>query len=283
MPDVWLIVLTALVAVVIAFTIPINTRQAAYGPKRQSRPVLVTVPSRSPHRPKQADEALYEIRELTKTYGIGVATVHALRGVSLSIQREATAITGPNGSGKSTLMNILGALDMPTSGSVAYCGQQMLFHSRRAMNDFRFRVPAFVLQDLNLFQDQNALDNVAFSVTRYGESYRFASEAAKEQLDLLGIDAKMARRLPKQLSGGQRQRVAIARALLANKYGGAEVILADEPTAAVDSKDAEDVFQAFLDLAREQNVPVIVVTHNEELAARADRVLVCKHGRVSEA
>jgi putative ABC transport system ATP-binding protein len=158
----------------------------------------------------------------------------------------------------------------------------MDFRSRQGMNAFRFSVPAFVLQDLNLFQDQSAAENVAFSLTRYGESYRFALGAARDQLHRLGIDPRTARRLPRELSGGQRQRVAIARALLANEYGGAEVILADEPTAAVDSTDAERVFETFLNLARDQAVPVIVVTHNMKLARQADHVLICEHGSVRQ-
>lgn len=230
-----------------------------------------------------SEPLLYEIRQLTKTYHAGSHTVDALRGLDLSLGRESTAITGPNGSGKSTLLHILGALDKPTSGTVFYNGSEMLFGNPRAMNEFRDQFPAFVLQDLNLFHDQSAVENVAFSLERYGESHRTAMDLAYEQLAASGIDTRAARRLPRQLSGGQRQRAAIARALLACKFGGAEVILADEPTAAVDSTDAERVFQSLLDLATEERIPVIVVTHNPDLAKRADRVLICKHGTVTEA
>jgi len=221
---------------------------------------------------------LYRIENVTKTYGHGGTVVRALRGVDLEIGDGVTAVTGPNGSGKSTLLTLLGALDEPTGGTILYRGRRMPFGNRRAMNDFRSRIPAWIMQDTNLFADQSAVENVAFALTRFGERRRVALAAARDVLQTLGIDNRSASRLPSQLSGGQRQRVAIARALLAHQQGGAEVILADEPTASVDSADAERVFCTLLDLAHDQAVPVIVVTHNPALARLADRVLVCEHG-----
>jgi len=225
---------------------------------------------------------LYRIENVTKTYGHGGTVVRALRGVDLEIGDGVTAVTGPNGSGKSTLLTLLGALDVPTSGRIFYRGEPMPFADRRAMNRFRSRIPAWIMQDTNLFADQSAVENVAFALTRFGERHRTALAAAREVLQSLGIDGRSASRLPSQLSGGQRQRVAIARALLAHQCGGAEVILADEPTASVDSADAERVFCTLLDLAHEQDAPVIVVTHNPALARLADRLLVCEHGTFRE-
>jgi putative ABC transport system ATP-binding protein len=226
---------------------------------------------------------LYLIENVTKTWGHGGNLVRALRGVDLEIAGGVTAITGPNGSGKSTLLTLLGGLDAPTSGRIFYRGELMPFADRRAMNRFRGRIPAWIMQDTNLFADQSAAENVAFALTRFGERHGVALAAARELLQTLGIDGRSASRLPSQLSGGQRQRVAIARALLAHQAGGAEVILADEPTASVDSADAERVFCTLLDLAHDQGAPAIVVTHNPALARLADRVLICEHGTFCEA
>jgi putative ABC transport system ATP-binding protein len=226
---------------------------------------------------------LYRMENVTKTWGYGGHLVRALRGVDLEIAGGVTAITGPNGSGKSTLLTLLGGLDAPTGGRIFYRGELLPFADRRAMNRFRGLIPAWIMQDTNLFADQSAAENVAFALTRFGERHGVALAAARELLQTLGIDGRSASRLPSQLSGGQRQRVAIARALLAHQAGGAEVILADEPTASVDSADAERVFCTLLDLAHDQGAPVIVVTHNPALARLADRVLICEHGTFREA
>lgn len=257
---------------------PERTSRSAAGLDVAVRPVAAARPL-SPSLPCP----LYRIENVTKTYGHGANLVRALRGVTLEMGMGVTAITGPNGSGKSTLAAMLGALDVPNSGEIFYRGKRMPLEDRRAMNRFRSLIPAWIMQDANLFADQSAVENVAFALTRYGERYGTALAAARPLLRALGIDDRTAARLPTQLSGGQRQRVAIARALLAHQYGGAEVILADEPTASVDSTDAERVFRTLLDLAHDQGVPVIAITHNPALARLADRVLVCEHGTFREA
>jgi len=260
---------------------------APLDPERDSRgavrPRVATRPAAAPPLQPAVSCPLYRIENATKTYGSGSNLVTALRGVDLEIDCGVTAITGPNGSGKSTLLTLLGALDAPTSGKIRYRGEALPVGDRRAMNRFRSLIPAWIMQDANLFADQSAVENVAFALTRFGHRHGTAFEAARDQLRALGIDDRTARRLPSQLSGGQRQRVAIARALLAHKLGGAEVILADEPTASVDSTDAEQVFRTLLDLAHDEAAPVIVVTHNPALARMADRVLICEHGTFREA
>lgn len=236
-----------------------------------------------PPRLVAATTGLYQIRNVTKRYGKGVDAVDALRGVNLDIGDGVTAITGANGSGKSTLMGLAGALDSPTSGEIWYRGQRMSFENASAMNRFRAHIPAWIMQNLNLFDDQSAVENVAFSLTRYGSPYRPALDAAFQQLAAVGVDTKTAKRLPRCLSGGQRQRVAIARALLAHKLGGAEVILADEPTASVDSTDAINVFRMLVDLSHKHGVPTIVVTHEPRLAEMADRIVICENGTIRDA
>jgi putative ABC transport system ATP-binding protein len=224
---------------------------------------------------------IYEVRQLTKRYVSGQSHVTALRPFDLDVFDQATAVFGPNGSGKSTLLNILGGLDWPTGGMVTFKGQRIPYEDPRESVHFRLRV-AFVLQDLNLFADQTVRDNVAFALTRLGQSMHAARELAADQLHELRIDRRTFTRFPNQLSGGQRQRVAIARALLAARHGGAEVILADEPTASVESADAVRVFESLVRLAHEHDVPLIVVTHNHKLAEMADRVLYFEDGVIRQ-
>ncbi len=283
--------IVSLVAIGVAVCLAVLVLEQLFLPPEPARIDRIVVRPGPAVRPQMAAPSprpavpcpLYRIENVTKTWGHGGNLVRALRGVDLEIAGGVTAITGPNGSGKSTLLTLLGGLDVPTSGRIFYRGELMPFADRRAMNRFRGLIPAWIMQDTNLFADQSAAENVAFALTRFGERHRVALAAARELLQTLGIDGRSASRLPSQLSGGQRQRVAIARALLAHQAGGAEVILADEPTASVDSADAERVFCTLLDLAHDQGAPVIVVTHNPALARLADRVLVCEHGTFREA
>lgn len=248
----------------------------------------VSQPSRSPRSRKAVVDRpaqpvpLFRIRGLTKTYGHGDHAVTALDNTSFSIGPEVTAIVGGNGTGKTSLQNVLTGLDKPTSGTILYLKRQMDFDDASALNDFRLHIPAIINQSRNLFRDLTAEENVAFAIERYGERHRFAIDVARQQLAVVGIDLKTARRLPRQLSGGQQQRVAIARALLACGVGGARVIFADEPTGAIDSQSAIQVFELLLDQARSQRCPLVVITHDPSLASRADRTLVIEHGKVHE-
>lgn len=232
------------------------------------------------HRLAPKPPPFFRVRGLCKTHGSGRLSVEALRHASFDIFAGSTAITGPNGSGKSTLLSLLGGLDTATRGDIFFRGESLPHHRSSDLFAYRLRM-AFVLQDLNLFADQTARDNVAFALTRLGVSRRLARRLAQEELERLEIDSRAARRCPAQLSGGQRQRVAIARALLAATRGTAEVILADEPTASVDSADARNIFETLLILARDQGTPVIIVTHNPDFAQMTDSILHCEDGTVS--
>jgi putative ABC transport system ATP-binding protein len=215
------------------------------------------------------------MRAVSKTYGIGAGEVSALRGVDLSVAGgELVAIMGPSGSGKSTLLTIAGSLEDPTEGEVLICGDDVSTMSGDAQAAVRRRSIGFVFQDLNLLAGLSAVENVALPMELDGMNARAARRQALHLLDELGL-ADRAGHFPDDLSGGERQRVAIARAMI----GDRRLLLADEPTGALDSTSGETVMR-LLRTARTRGMAGIMVTHDAQLASWADRVVFIRDGRI---
>ena len=220
---------------------------------------------------------MIQIEDLTKTYVMGEETVTALDGVSLSIFRgEIIAIIGPSGSGKSTLMNILGGLDRPTRGRYRFEGDEVAHFSDDQLADFRNRRIGFVFQSFQLLPRLSALQNVELPMVYSGAAPRARRERAAELLERVGLGSRMGHR-PNQLSGGQQQRVAIARSL-ANQP---DLLLADEPTGALDSATGIEVLALFQKLNKE-GLTVVLVTHDRGVADAARRRIAFRDGRVTE-
>lgn len=214
------------------------------------------------------------VSDLHKTYHMGDVAVPALQGVSFAIQRgEFVAIMGPSGSGKSTLMNLLGCLDTPTSGSYQLDGVEVAPLSGDDLARIRARKLGFIFQQYNLLPRLSALRNVELPLIYRGVSAIERHRRAAIALQIVGMDERMHHR-PNELSGGQQQRVAIARALI----GSPTVILADEPTGALDTKTSTELMAVLQRLNREQGLTVIMVTHEPDIAAYAERVLVLRDG-----
>jgi putative ABC transport system ATP-binding protein len=221
--------------------------------------------------------ALIEGRELVKTYQMGDQTVHALRGVSLDIEEgEFVAIMGASGSGKSTLMNILGCLDLPSSGEYRLAGERVEGMHPDQLASIRNRRIGFVFQQFNLLARTSALENVELPMVYAGLSGAERSAKAKVALERVGLAERM-HHTPAELSGGQQQRVAIARALV----NGPQLILADEPTGALDSQTSEDIMRLLKQL-NEQGMTVVLVTHEHDVAAWARRRIVFRDGKIVE-
>ena len=218
---------------------------------------------------------MLELRQVSKTYGEGQTEVHALREVDLAVARgELVAIMGPSGSGKSSLLTIAGSLEDATSGEVVVDGSRLEGMSRKDKAGLRRRAIGFVFQDFNLLSGLTALENVAMPLELDGTSAREARGAARAALDVLGLSDR-AGHFPDDLSGGERQRVAIARAIV----GERRLLLADEPTGALDSVNSESVMRLLRDITR-RGAAAVVVTHDAQLAAWADRVVFLRDGRV---
>ena len=219
--------------------------------------------------------ALIEARELTKVYRMGDQTVHALRGVSLDVQAgEFVAVMGASGSGKSTLMNILGCLDQPTTGTLHLAGEAVQTMSTDQLASLRNRRIGFVFQQFNLLPRTSALENVELPMVYAGVAPAERHRRALQALQRVGL-AERAAHTPAELSGGQQQRVAIARALVNQP----QLILADEPTGALDSATSLDIMQLLADL-NAQGMTVILVTHEHDIAAWARRAITFRDGRI---
>jgi putative ABC transport system ATP-binding protein len=217
-----------------------------------------------------------ELRQVSKSYGQGSGRVHALREVTLTADEGAmVAVMGPSGSGKSTLLTIAGTLEEPTSGDVLIAGQPVAGMSRNAKARLRRRTIGYVFQDFNLLPGLTAAENVALPLELDGLSARKARVAGLRALERLGLDERAAH-YPDQLSGGERQRVAIARAMV----GERRLLLADEPSGALDSANSEAVMGLLQDACRNDGMTAVVVTHDPQLASWADRVVFLRDGRV---
>jgi putative ABC transport system ATP-binding protein len=216
-----------------------------------------------------------ELRDVVRIHGAGVTAVHALRGVSLSVAAgELVAVMGPSGSGKSTLLNVAGGLDSVTTGAVLVEGVDLATLSQADLAAVRRRAAGYVFQDLNLIPTLTAAENVALPLELDGASTRAARAAAAVSLEAVGV-ADLADRYPDEMSGGQQQRVAIARALV----GERRLVLADEPTGALDSDTGEAVLR-LLRRRVDQGAAGVLVTHESRHAAWADRVVYLRDGSV---
>ena len=221
------------------------------------------------------NDVVLKLRDITRTYEMGSELVHALCGVSLDIRHnEYVAIMGPSGSGKSTLMNIIGCLDIPTSGDYALAGEKVADKNESELADIRNRLIGFVFQTFNLLPRANILHNVELPLIYGGVARAERRLLAEQALERVGLQDRLTHR-PNELSGGQCQRVAIARALVLNP----SIILADEPTGNLDSKTGADIMGMLDDLHAEGQT-VILVTHEDDVAAHAKRVLRLRDGEI---
>ena len=227
--------------------------------------------------PAASDRPLIEVSQLTKSYTLGDQTVHALAGVSLCIAAgEFVAIMGASGSGKSTLMNILGCLDVPTTGHYALAGEAVEGMSPDELAGVRNRRIGFVFQQFNLLPRTSALENVELPMIYAGVKAADRPPRAMQALQRVGLGERTGH-TPAELSGGQQQRVAIARALV-NKP---QLIVADEPTGALDTTTSEEVMRLLRDL-NAQGITIVLVTHEPDIAAWARRKIVVRDGRILE-
>ncbi len=216
-----------------------------------------------------------EIEGVTKLYHMGTETIHALRGVALKIHRnEYLAIMGPSGSGKSTLMNMLGCLDTPTAGHYLFNGREVAEMNDNELAEIRNREIGFVFQTFNLLPRSTALNNVELPLIYAGVPRAERMERARLALEHVGLGDRMHHR-PNELSGGQRQRVAIARALVTRP----SIILADEPTGNLDSRTGDEILVLFEQLYDQGNT-LIVVTHEEDVARHARRIVRLRDGLI---
>jgi predicted ABC-type transport system involved in lysophospholipase L1 biosynthesis ATPase subunit len=218
------------------------------------------------------------LTDLTKTYGRGTTPIHALRGVSMEIgHAERVGLLGKSGSGKSTLLNLLGGLDRPTSGRIQVAGLDLDRMPSRELARYRQYVVGMIFQAFNLIPSRTALQNVSLPLIFAGVSRRQRQSIAARALDAVGLGSRL-HHLPTQLSGGEQQRVAIARALVNEP----QILLADEPTGNLDSATAGEIIALLLDHVRGQQMTMILVTHDEELAYRCtDRIVRLRDGELT--
>jgi putative ABC transport system ATP-binding protein len=220
-------------------------------------------------------QSIIKLNQIAKSYKIGTEVIHALRSVTLDIYKnEYVALMGPSGSGKSTLMNVLGCLDSPSSGEYVLNGKSVAKMPDNELADVRNKEIGFVFQSFNLLPRSTALDNVTLPLIYAGFSKEQRFLRAKEVLEQVGLGERMMHK-PNELSGGQRQRVAIARALV-NKPA---IILADEPTGNLDSKTSVEIMGLLEDIHKQGNT-IVLVTHEEDIAQHAHRIVRLKDGEV---
>ncbi|AST00400.1 macrolide ABC transporter ATP-binding protein [Geobacillus thermocatenulatus] len=220
---------------------------------------------------------MIDIQEMTKTYRLGGETVHALRGISLQVKRgDFVAIVGPSGSGKSTLMNMIGCLDRPDSGSYRLDGKEVRTMKDDELAVIRNQKIGFVFQNFNLLSKLTALENVELPLIYRGMKVKERRTIAYECLEKVGLQERV-HHLPNQLSGGQQQRVAIARALV----GHPPILLADEPTGALDSKTSKEIMHIMKQL-NEQGHTIVLITHDWEVAREAKRIVRIQDGELLE-
>ncbi len=219
-----------------------------------------------------------QVDQVTRIYGHGETAVHALRGVSLQVRRgEFIAIMGPSGSGKSTLLQLMGGLDTPTDGQIVLAGQPMAHLDEEQRTLLRRAQIGFVFQAFNLVSVLTALENVALPLTLAGVPSKDATARATQALKTVGL-ADRAHHLPAELSGGQQQRVAVARALVTHPA----ILLADEPTGNLDSRTSQEILTLLRRSADELSQSVVMVTHDPNAAAYADRIIYLQDGEVVE-
>jgi putative ABC transport system ATP-binding protein len=222
------------------------------------------------------DGPLYELKGISKSFRRGDLTISALAGIDLTIEAgEIVALEGPSGSGKTTLLQLLGALDRPSAGQVFFEGRDLNALSAREIADIRLRAFGFVFQTFNLIPTLTALENVEAKLAPTGIAAATLRERAVALLDEVGLGDR-AEHLPTQLSGGEQQRVAIARALATEP----RVVLADEPTGNLDSRTGAEIVDLLTSLSVEHRQTVVLVTHDHEVAAKAQRVLQMQDGRL---
>lgn len=220
---------------------------------------------------------IIEISHLYKTYNLGGNTVNALDDVSFAVgENEFVAIVGPSGSGKSTLMNIIGCLDIATSGSYKLLDREISSYDENELSDFRNRTIGFIFQRFNLLNKMNSIENVELPLIYQGVGSKERHERAMEALDMVGL-GKRVKHKPMELSGGQQQRVAIARALVTKP----PLILADEPTGNLDSKTGEEVLGMLCKL-NEMGSTIVLITHDMHVAHRAKRIMTIRDGKIHE-
>ena len=219
---------------------------------------------------------ILKVENLTKIYGAGNAEVRALDGVSFTVEKgEFLAIIGPSGSGKSTLLHALGGVDRPTSGKVYMNGQDVYAQTEEQLAIFRRRHVGLIYQFYNLIPVLNVVENMALPVRMDGRKVN--EERLEELLHLLALEDRK-NNLPNQLSGGQQQRVSIGRALM----NAPEIVLADEPTGNLDSKNSREIVELLKLSNRKYNQTLIVITHDEQIALQADRVIAIEDGRITK-
>ena len=222
-------------------------------------------------------ENILEVKDLCKTYVIDKRQNNVLRNVSFNVEEgDMVAIMGPSGSGKTTLMNIIGCLDRPTSGTYELAGENVLKLKDRELSDLRLKSIGFVFQSFQLMPRESAVENVALPLSYAGVRKKERRDRATKALERVGLGDRVNFR-PTQLSGGQKQRVAIARAMVNHP----KILLADEPTGALDSKSGEQIMELF-DSLNEEGVTIVMITHDPKIAAKAKRIIRIIDGEIYE-
>lgn len=219
-------------------------------------------------------EALLEIKDLKKYYGKGESQVKALDGISFTVNKgEMLVLLGNSGCGKSTLLNIIGGMDSPTEGQVLFNGKDITKYKDKELTEYRKEKIGFIFQFYNLLPDLTALENVRMSLSK-----KDTGHLGEKALESVGLGDQMMKHYPSQMSGGEQQRVSIARALVK----GADIILCDEPTGALDDKTGRKILELLQKIVREQGQTMVIVTHTTPIADMANRVLTLRNGKVEK-